>query len=67
MTSDAQRRANAKQDATRNGKRVAIWLERDGPEDKALKRLMRKFKMASRTDVLRWLLMLPPTEPPAAI
>lgn len=39
MTSDAQKRANAKQDATR--KRVAIWLppEKAKKVDRAVKRL----------------------------
>lgn len=49
--SDAQRRANAKQDAAR--KRVALWLERD--DQKALERVMRKHRLPSRIAALRWL------------
>jgi hypothetical protein len=58
MTSEAQRRANAKQDATR--KRVALWLEPD--EQKALEKVMRKQRLPSRIDALRWLIAraLPP-------
>lgn len=52
MASDAQRRANAKQDATR--KRVALWLELD--DQKALERVMRKQRLPSRIAALRWLL-----------
>ena len=52
MTSDAQRRANAKQDATR--KRVALWLEPD--DQKALERVMRKQRLPSRIAALRWLI-----------
>ena len=52
MTSEAQRRANAKQDATR--KRAALWLE---PNDqKALERIMRKQRLPSRIAALRWLI-----------
>ena len=44
MSTDAQRRANAKQDATR--KRSALWLE---PADaKALDKVRRKLKLPSR-------------------
>ena len=51
MTSDAQKRANAKQDATR--KRVALWLE---PADqKALERVMKKRRLPSRIAALRFL------------
>lgn len=56
MASEAQRRANQNQDATRKGKRVAIWMDRDGPEDKELQRIMRKHKFTARLDALRWLL-----------
>ncbi len=52
MTSDAQRRANAKQDATR--KRVAIWLEPD--DQKALERIMRQQRLPSRIAAFRWLI-----------
>ena len=52
MTSEAQRRANANQDATR--KRVAIWLERD--DQKALERIMRSQRLPSRIAALRWLI-----------
>lgn len=52
MPTDAQRRANAKQDATR--KRVALWLE---PADaKALEKIKRTERLPSRIAVLRWLL-----------
>lgn len=52
MTSEAQRKANAKQDATRQ--RVALWLE---PTDrKALERVMRKRRLPSRIAALRYLL-----------
>jgi hypothetical protein len=51
MTTDAQRRANAKQDATR--KRVALWLE---PADqRALERVMKKRRLPSRIAALRFL------------
>jgi len=52
MTSDAQKRANAKQDATR--RRVAIWLEPD--DQKALEKVMRKQRLPSRIAALRFLL-----------
>jgi len=52
MTSDAQRRANAKQDATR--KRVALWLEPD--DQKALERIMRQQRLPSRIAAFRWLI-----------
>lgn len=52
MTSEAQRRANQKQDATR--RRVALWLEPD--DQKALERVMRKHRLPSRIAALRWLL-----------
>lgn len=52
MTSDAQKRANAKQDATR--KRVALWLEPD--DAKALARVMRVHRLPSRIAALRWLI-----------
>ena len=58
MSSEAQRRANQKQDAAR--KRVALWLERDGPEFKALERYMRKHKLPDRMAALRHLLGLSP-------
>jgi hypothetical protein len=60
MTSEAQRRANAKQDATR--KRVALWLEPD--DAKALEKVMRKQRLPSRIAALRWLVAqaLPPQE-----
>lgn len=54
MTSEAQRKANAKQDATR--KRVALWLEEDGPEHAALKRIMRKQRLTTLIAALRHLL-----------
>jgi len=52
MTSDAQRRANVKQDATR--KRVALWLEPD--DQKALERIMRQHRLPSRIAAFRWLI-----------
>ncbi len=52
MTSDAQRRANAKQDATR--KRVGLWLEPD--DQKALERIMRQQRLPSRIAAFRWLI-----------
>ena len=52
MTSDAQRRANAKQDATR--KRVALWLEPD--DQRALERIMRQQRLPSRIATFRWLI-----------
>lgn len=52
LTSDAQRRANAKQDATRQ--RVALWLEPD--DAKALERVMRRQRLPSRIAALRFLL-----------
>lgn len=52
MATEAQRRANAKQDATR--KRVALWLEQD--DAKALARVQRKHKLPSRIAALRYLL-----------
>lgn len=52
--SEAQRRANAKQDATR--KRVALWLDEDGPEHTALKRIMRKRRLTTLIAALRHLL-----------
>lgn len=52
MTSEAQRRANQKQDAAR--KRSALWLE---PADaKALDKAKRKHKQPSRIATLRALL-----------
>lgn len=51
-SSDAQRRANAKQDATR--KRVALWLDPD--DAKALERVKRAQRLPSRIAALRWLL-----------
>lgn len=54
MTSDAQRRANQKQDAARAGKRVQFWLDLD--DAKALDILKRRWKMESRISVLRHLL-----------
>ena len=54
MPTEAEIRRRKKQDATR--KRVAIWLERNGPEDKALRRIMRKHKLTARIDALRMLL-----------
>lgn len=54
MTSDAQKRANAKQDAKR--KRVALWLDADGPEIKALEKIRRKHKLSDRMAALRYLL-----------
>lgn len=52
MTSEAQKRANAKQDVTR--KRVALWLEPD--DRKALERVMRAQGLTSRIAALRWLI-----------
>ena len=50
--SEAQRRANKAQDATR--KRIALWLE---PADaKAIDKLKRKWKLPSRIAVLRKLM-----------
>ena len=57
MTSDAQRRANAKQDATR--KRVALWLEPD--DQKSLEKVMRKQRLPSRIAALRFLLAKEPS------
>lgn len=54
MTSNAQKRANAKQDASR--KRVALWLDANGPELKALERIMRKQKLPDRMAALRYCL-----------
>lgn len=52
MATEAQKRANQKQDAAR--KRVALWLE---PADrKALERVMRKHRLPSRIAALRYLL-----------
>lgn len=52
MPTEAQRRANQKQDATR--KRVALWLE---PNDaKALARIQRAQRLPSRIATLRWLM-----------
>lgn len=58
MTTEAQKRANQKQDATR--KRVALWLEPD--DAKALARIQRKHKLPSRIAALRWLLKPEPAE-----
>lgn len=52
--SEAQRRANQKQDAQR--KRVPLWLDRDGQELKALERIMRKHKLPDRMAALRHVL-----------
>ena len=57
MTSDAQRRANQKQDAAR--KRVALWL--DPADAKALDSLKRRLRLPSRIAVLRKLLAQRPT------
>jgi hypothetical protein len=57
MTSDAQRRANAKQDATRQ--RVALWLE--GDDLKSFDRLMRKLKQPTRIATLRALMAKRPS------
>lgn len=54
MPTEAQRRANQKQDAAR--KRVALWLDADGPELRALERIMRKHKLPDRMAALRLLL-----------
>lgn len=54
MPTEAETRRRKKQDATR--KRVAIWLEESGPEDKALRRIMRKHRLTARIDALRVLL-----------
>lgn len=54
MPTEAETRRRKKQDATR--KRVALWLDRDGLEHKALKRIMRKHKLPDRMAALRWLL-----------
>lgn len=54
MPTEAETRRRKKQDATR--KRVAIWLEENGPEDKALNRYMRKHRLTSRIDAVRMLL-----------
>lgn len=51
---DAQRRANQKQDAERAGKRVQLWLEAD--DAKALARVQRAQRLPSRIATLRWLL-----------
>lgn len=50
--SDAQRRANAKQDAAR--KRVAIWL--DEADRRALEHVMRQARLTTRIAALRWLI-----------
>lgn len=52
MTSEAQKRANQKQDAAR--KRVPLWLEAD--DRKALERVMRQQRLPSRIATLRWLI-----------
>ena len=52
MTTEAQRRANQKQDATR--KRVALWLEED--DAKALARIQRRERLPTRIAALRWLM-----------
>jgi hypothetical protein len=52
MTSESQRRANKKQDATR--KRVALWLEPD--DAKELAKIMRKHGLPSRIAALRHLI-----------
>lgn len=54
MPTEAQRKANRKQDGTR--KRVPLWLDADGPEIKALERIMQKQKLPDRMAALRWLL-----------
>lgn len=55
MPTEAQRRANAKQDVAR--KRVALWLE---PDDvKAVDKLKRKWALPSRIAVLRKLMEKP--------
>jgi len=56
MATEAQRRANAKQDATR--KRVALWLEPDDQKD--LEKVMRKQRLPSRIAALRFLLAKAP-------
>jgi len=53
MTTEAQRRANQKQDATR--KRVALWLEPD--DAKALARIQRRECLPTRIAALRWLMV----------
>lgn len=51
MPTEAETRRRKKQDATR--KRVALWLD---PEDaKALARIQKREKLASRIATLRWL------------
>lgn len=52
MPTEAQRRANAKQDATRC--RVALWL--DPYDAKQLDRLMRKLRLTSRIATVRFLI-----------
>jgi hypothetical protein len=52
LTSEAQKRANQKQDAAR--KRVPLWLEAD--DRKALERVMRQQRLPSRIATLRWLI-----------
>lgn len=52
--SDAQRRANAKQDAERAGKRVQLWLE---PKDaKRIDNLKKLWSLPSRAAVIQKLL-----------
>ena len=57
MPTEAETRRRKKQDATR--KRVALWLDVDGPEIKALEKLMRKHKLPDRMAALRFLLESP--------
>ncbi len=54
MTSDAQRRANAKQDAARRGKRAAVWFEE--ADLQKLDRLKRIWGLPSRIAVIRSLM-----------
>lgn len=54
MPTEAQRKANRKQDGTR--KRVPLWLDAEGPELKELERIMRKQKLPDRMAALRFVL-----------
>jgi len=59
MPSEAQRRANQKQDAERAGKRVQLWLE--AADAKALARIQRAQRLPSRIATVRWLIATLPS------
>lgn len=54
MPTDAQRRANAKQDAARAGKRVQLWLE--PKQVKQIDNLKKLWALPSRAEVIKKLL-----------